>query len=133
MFGYTVPYLIKSAEVKSDNYRVLMYKNTVEYLKSKFPTRASDSNRKAVRDLKNDILLAAIEIKTLTKKLKQKKKQLKKTCQHPLNKMVHSGYACSTGIKVGWMLSEDVMCQVCKTTHAFYCQEATDEHMNDGF
>ncbi len=133
MLGYSIKNLIRQAQNVSTYYRFQMYRNTVEYLRKRFPYRATGPNRQRTRKLQDRISKIQAQIEELTIKEKHLQGALKRCCQHPLVHMEHGGYAGSgtshTG-KYDCAIHEYVKCGVCGFVHTFE-QEATEEYRNE--
>jgi DNA repair exonuclease SbcCD ATPase subunit len=125
--------LIEQADPNHDYYRYRMYATSVEYLKTKFPTLWNEWNKKKVDAIKEKIASTQSQIKQLHEQLEIQNMLLEEVCDHPLEQMVHSGYACSGSSSSGkydWAVHEHVVCKVCGHRHSFET-EATEEYRSD--
>jgi hypothetical protein len=135
MFGLRASKIVSEADPKAVSYRLrILYVKTAEYLQKRFPPTMDRWNALRIERVKKEIGDLEESLSAMQAKLAGKKHEAQCLCPHPIDSLVHGGYACSgTPIydeTLDSEIHETVECQVCGYSHGFG-QEVTEEYRDD--
>lgn len=106
--------------ISSPHWMAFHYKNSFDYIIDLFPLAMTGKAKRDSIELKRQIVDIEEQIKTLNERLTVTKEALKTLCPHPVESLVHSGYAVSgSSEKYGRSMHEWVVCENCGHLHSF--------------